>query len=173
MQLISPNEVIQVIWLLLPAYFANGAPVVGVKIFKRVTPLDRGKVFIDGRRILGDGKTIEGFITGITTGTLVSFLQALMVGESFLMIRGSLMAFGALIGDIIGSFIKRRLKLSRGAPAPLLDQLDFLLMALFIIHILGFTLPIRVWLIAITVTVPLHILTNMIAYFIRLKNVPW
>jgi len=41
-----------------------------------------------------------------------------------------LMSFGALTGDIIGSFIKRRVNVKSGDPSPFMDQLGFILMAL-------------------------------------------
>ena len=42
---------------------------------------------------------------------------------------GFLLGFGALLGDALGSFIKRRMGIGRGKPAPILDQIDFLIVA--------------------------------------------
>ncbi len=44
-------EVVKTIWLLLPAYTPNNFAV----LFGGGTPIDLGKKFIDGKRILGDG----------------------------------------------------------------------------------------------------------------------
>jgi len=54
----------------LPAYIANATPVISVKIIGRSTPLDRGMYAWDNKRILGDGKTVEGLISGILVGAL-------------------------------------------------------------------------------------------------------
>jgi len=50
--------ILKTIWLLLPAYTPNNFAV----IFGGGTPLDFGKKFIDGRRILGGGKTVKDLL---------------------------------------------------------------------------------------------------------------
>ena len=47
-------------WIMLPAYLPN--PVAA--IFGGGTPIDLGKNFSDGKRVLGDGKTYRGLIFG-------------------------------------------------------------------------------------------------------------
>ena len=37
-----------------------------------------------------------------------------------------MLAIGSLLGDLVGSFIKRRLDIGRGAKAPILDQYNFI-----------------------------------------------
>ena len=129
---------LQAIWFILPAYTANGLPV----LFGGGSPIDFGKTF-NGKRIFGDGKTIRGFVGGVLSGTLVG-LTLFYVGPilnqsipesqglidlSYNPILGLLISVGALTGDLVGSFIKRRLNLKRGAPAPFLDQITFLVFA--------------------------------------------
>lgn len=137
--------VVQAIWLILPAYAANGAAVLvgGGK------PIDFGRKWRDGRRILGDGKTWRGLFYGSLVGSIVGFSQAFagkyieMEGlnilnldyfEGFpLMIPLVLsLCFGALLGDIVESFFKRRMGKERGEDWIPFDQLDFLLGALFL-----------------------------------------
>lgn len=125
-----------IIW---PPYVANATPpVVASKVFRRRTPMDFGRNFIDGRRLFGDGKTYEGFATGLLVGFIIGELTYMIV-SSVVSVPSELpdplavfvMCIAALLGDLLGAFIKRRLGLPpRGAPAPLLDQLDFLLAAL-------------------------------------------
>jgi len=83
---------------------------------------------------------------------------------------------GAMVGDIFGSFIKRRLGLERGRPAPGLDQLGFLAFAL-LFSTFAFGPPrgldaLTLILLAM-VTAILHLGTNYLAYLLRLKAEPW
>ena len=85
-------------------------------------------------------------------------------------IIGFLLAFGALVGDALGSFIKRRIGIGRGKPAPLLDQLDFLVVALLFVSLvvkldLGFVI------IAMVLTVIIHLIANTGAYLLGIKDV--
>ena len=120
----------RIVALAAPCYVANATPVVVAKVVKRTHPIDRGLRFPDGRRILGDGKSVEGFISGILSGTAIGFALKqtglLGVQEAFVL------SLGTMLGDVLGSFVKRRLGIERGDPAPLLDQLAFLLVALLL-----------------------------------------
>ena len=103
------------IWFIFPAYCANAAPV----IFGGGKPLDFGKFFFDGKPFLGSHKTFRGFFAGLIVGTLVGLVQTLIF-ENFLIqyniqfhysiLLGFTLSLGALTGDIIESFIKRRIK---------------------------------------------------------------
>lgn len=164
----SVDGVLEALVLLVPAMVANASPVV----FKGRRPIDGGLVFIDGRRLLGDGKTIEGFIAGLLLGSLSSLPLALAVGRD-MMLAGPVIALGALLGDLAGSFMKRRLGIERGAPAPLLDQLDFYLGAVAASIILGYSWSPRVLVATGAVVVLLHVSANYLAYRLGLKQVPW
>jgi len=153
--------------LVLPAYCANAAPV----IFGGGAPLDFGKNFWDGRRIFGEHKTFRGFFAGLVIGTLVGVAESL-VFEQYPVFSGVILALGALFGDLAGSFLKRRIGLSPGAPLPLVDQLDFVFGALLFAY--TFTTP--PWSLiatAILLTLPIHFLTNVIAYALGVKDKPW
>ncbi len=173
------------IWLLLPAYTPNNFAVV----FGGGKPLDLGKNFIDGKRILGDGKTFKGFFAGVVGGIFVAHLELLietffsfhifstLTYPEFLKLAFAL-SFGSLAGDCAGSFVKRRFGVDRGGKFPLLDQYDFLLFSLFLSWFLCreafsklFTLPVLV--VAFVITPILHRATNVIAYKLGLKDVPW
>ena len=58
-------------WLMLPAYVPNNF----AAIFGGGTPLDMGRVFQDGERTLGDGKTFSGTIAGTVCGVLMGLVQ--------------------------------------------------------------------------------------------------
>lgn len=148
------------LWI-LPAAIANGVPVLvgGGK------PIDFGKTMKDGKRLLGDGKTLRGFFSGIVIGSLVGIVQ----GRAEL---GILLAFGALAGDLVGSFLKRRAGTERGHRVWALDQYDFLIGALLFAAIIE--IPELTLLAAILIITPLlHIATNYCAYKLKLKKVPW
>ena len=183
------------LWLMLPAYIANPT----AAVFGGGSPMDFGKKFYDGKRILGDGKTIRGLVAGTACGFIAGCIQItvaphLIASEAlsdwavFHSILGAyspstihvvfLMALGALLGDSVESFIKRRLNMKRGAMFPVADQLDFVLGALiltFIIVPLWFKMYFTVWIVVtvLVITPLLHITTNVIGYCIRVKKEPW
>lgn len=97
---------------------ANGAPVVAAKVFRRrwSAPVDAGLHGFDGRPLLGKSKTWRG----ITSGALCCALFALATGHGF--VFGLLFGLLALAGDLLSSFIKRRLGLKSSARMPWLDQ---------------------------------------------------
>src|SRR3972149_6341483 len=118
--------IIQAVWLMIPAYIANPMAVV----LGGGRPIDLGKNWIDGHRILGDGKTIRGLIGGTLCGILAGIIQIIVSKEFEIftvptMIAVITLSFGALFGDIVKSFFKRRIGFIRGAQLPLIDQLDF------------------------------------------------
>jgi CDP-2,3-bis-(O-geranylgeranyl)-sn-glycerol synthase len=157
------------IWFILPAYVANAAPVV----LGGGPPLDLGKKFLDGRRIFGDGKTTRGFVGGIIAGTVIGLFQGIFrapLGEHTLL--GFMLALGALLGDLVSSFIKRRIDIERGGAAPGLDQLSFVVVALLLAS------PVKVpsWQVIVTlliITPPIHLATNFIGYKLGLKSRPY
>jgi CDP-2,3-bis-(O-geranylgeranyl)-sn-glycerol synthase len=167
------NDLLQLlgeaIWFILPAYVANATPVV----LGGGTPIDGGRLFRDGRPIFGAGKTIRGFATGLIVGSIVGVIQGIVAGRpcAYAML-GLLLALGALVGDLAGSFIKRRLNIPRGGAAPVLDQLGFVVFALIFVSPI---MPPRweVILIILLITPPLHIATNFVGYKLRFKTRPY
>ncbi|AKG39165.1 hypothetical protein MA03_07865 [Infirmifilum uzonense] len=168
------DTVIGAILWILPAYVANAAPVPTVyflrKLGGKTHPLDLGLNFIDGKRVLGDNKTLEGFIGGLSAGSLVGAGLQLWGLHSFPL--ALILSFGALAGDLAGAFVKRRLGLKPGDPAPLLDQLDFVLGATILYQLFA---PVRLeyFLIVVIMTPLLHLATNTLAYLLGLKSNPW
>lgn len=144
-----------------PAYFANGSALVS----KGNIALDMGKKFFDGERILGDGKTVEGFLMGVTVGSFIGFL----LGDVFF---GFLSGFGAMVGDAFGSFVKRRLGLKRGEFFYPWDQIDFLIGA-YVFLSPFYYINIYHALIILALTPVVHLLTNVIAYVLKIKKEPW
>ncbi|MFH1750641.1 MAG: CDP-2,3-bis-(O-geranylgeranyl)-sn-glycerol synthase [Candidatus Micrarchaeota archaeon] len=171
-------DIIEIILFILPAYVANGAPV----IFSGWGPLDRGALFLDKNRLLGDSKTVRGTIGGIASGLAVGgilsyFVLGYIPGILDLGQRMAitvLMVLGSIFGDLLGSFFKRRLNILPGEPLFVTDQLLFILTAiLFTYAIQGFFLTIYDLGIILIITLVMHILANVIAHRLNLKKVPW
>jgi len=159
----------------LPAMIANGVPV----FIRKGTPIDRGKKFIDGRRVLGDGKTWEGLIIGSIFSISIGMVYYIILENKYLILYSLVLGIGALLGDIIASFIKRRLGIPRGAPLPVLDQVNFILGSTAVVKIfrvdeLAFmTITLVDFIIILFIASILHVTTNYIAFKLGLKNVPW
>ena len=151
----------EVFCFLTPMYVANSFAL----LLGGGKPLDLGKKFMDGKRLLGDGKTFRGTIGGIFFGGAVGFLLCGLGG-------GLTLASGSILGDIFASFLKRRLKLERGEPAPLLDQLDFYLFASLFFSIV-YDLKIEVFLAGLIVTPISHLIGNLLAYSLKIKDRPY
>ncbi|MFX1509843.1 MAG: CDP-2,3-bis-(O-geranylgeranyl)-sn-glycerol synthase [Promethearchaeota archaeon] len=177
-------------WYVLPAYVANGFAVFG-KFVKYRHPIDGGRSLGDGEPVFGPGKTWEGFLIGFISGVLIGLLQViagpyllaliiqyLIIPPEFVPVvlvtplLVTLVALGALLGDLVGSFIKRRLKIERGRPAPLLDQLDFLIMAMLLGSLVT-VIPLILAIFLLIVTPIIHLLANIIGYLLHLKREPW
>lgn len=173
------KDVLTLVWLILPAYVANGSPVIGAKILERAGfkrhPIDKGKHFIDGRRLFGDNKTWEGLAIGIASGVIIGFIQFyLCYYDSAYIIRGTALSVGTMIGDLLGAFIKRRLGIRPGDPLPILDQTLFLFVALAFAYTLSaMSVTVPQLLVLTVITVFLHVVTNLISYKLKLKDVPW
>jgi len=139
----SYEIIIQALWIILPAYIANASAV----LVGGGTPIDFGKKWKDGKRILGDGKTWRGLITGAIVGMVGGFglsIVAIYANNSDFAFLGlndfgqfplmipmvGAICFGALFGDITESFFKRRVGKDRGEDWIPFDQLDFIVGAL-------------------------------------------
>ena len=155
------------IYFILPAYIANFSALA----FGGTTPVDFGKKFIDKNRLIGDGVTWKGLIFGTITGTLVGAIEGILIWNPvYGLILGFLLSFGALLGDGVGSFIKRRLGVDRGKSVPILDQLDFIAGAL-ILASLYTTISLESIIIIAVLTFIIHIISNIVAYLLGLKDV--
>ena len=163
----QPQDWFSALYIILPTYCANGAPV----IFGGGRPIDLGKTLPDGQRILGDNKTIRGFVGGIIVGTLVGLLCSYIFAINLMPIALPA-SVGALLGDIVGALFKRRLHIKPGDALPGVDQLDFVVGSMLLVS-LFFPISLVVALILLVVTPPIHFLTNVGAYLLGLKENYW
>ncbi|AHC51238.1 hypothetical protein SUSAZ_04095 [Sulfolobus acidocaldarius SUSAZ] len=152
----------------IPALVANGS----APFIKSGTPIDFKRKLNDGRRVLGDGKTFEGLLLSLTFGTTVGAIISRFLGIEWIII-GFVESLGAMLGDMLGAFIKRRIGLERGARAPILDQLDFILGATVVL--ISFKVNLNIYQVAFVcvLVIALHMFTNYMAYRLKIKSVPW
>jgi CDP-2,3-bis-(O-geranylgeranyl)-sn-glycerol synthase len=164
------NWIIEAFLKIMPAYFGNSAPVFLAKILKKTHPIDGGIKLRDRKRLLGDGKSWEGIFASMLGGALGGAFSGLFgLGDPF---SGLIIGFAAILGDMAGSFTKRRLGFERGANAGLLDQMDFMVFAL-VASSLFMTWELRQIILLLLSTPFLHRLANIIGYRIKVKSVPW
>jgi len=158
--------IIEALKFIFPAYCANAVPV----IVGGGRPLDLGKNFFDGKPIFGKNKTFRGFFFGLAIGVTVGLVESILFGYPLLF--SVLSPLGALMGDLAGAFLKRRLGIAPGGLLPIIDQVDFVIGAI----LFSLPLPMMYWELAIAViiiTPPIHLFTNFLAYKLKLKNNPW
>jgi len=173
-------EVVYALFFIFPAYAANALPV----ILGGGTPIDFGTKMPDGKAIFGSHKTIRGFIVGVIAGTLTGaaqlwVLQAVAPSDfllpfPFTVLLGFVVSVGALTGDMVHSFVKRRIGIIEGEPLPIVDQLDFVIGAILLYSLVSLAPPPLLTIaIIFAITLPTHLLTNVLAYLAGVKKTPW
>jgi CDP-2,3-bis-(O-geranylgeranyl)-sn-glycerol synthase len=172
---------ISAFWVMLPAYLPN--PVAA--LCGGGLPVDLGRNYSDGKRIFGDGKTYRGLAIGILAGILIGLLQIWSAGQFGLaylprqtLLSITLLSTGALLGDLVKSFFKRRYGKERGANWPVADQYDlvagaFVLLVLFDWPWLVAIMTIPILIVILILTPILHRAMNILGYLVKVKEVPW
>jgi CDP-2,3-bis-(O-geranylgeranyl)-sn-glycerol synthase len=181
-----------VLWVLLPALIANATATLPRG---RGPPMDFGRIWRgDGRRVLGPSKTWSGFWFGtlfaMPFGLLEAYLILIAPPDLAIVPRFGasvvaaiplvfLLSAGAMTGDALGSFVKRRIGAASGARTFLLDQLPFVILPVTLGAIAFPSVFLTTfgsfeavgWL--LVYTLGLHALFNYIGYWAGLKKVPW
>jgi len=177
--------ILQCMYFMLPAYMANMAPIIVRKRFKFLAkPLDFG-ISLKGKRVLGANKTLRGFIFGILFAVITTFIQFLIKDNAVFyymtlpaldyskwLLLGLLLGSGALIGDAVESFFKRRVGIQPGKPWVPFDQTDFVIGALVFVSIVYMPK----WYVIISILLIsflLHFITNHIAYLLKIRKEKW
>jgi len=158
---VTLKTILLAIYTYLPAYVANASPVV----LGGGRPLDGGRLWRDGKPLLGSHKTVKGAALGFLAGLIVGIAQGNLLG-------GCLQALGAIGGDLVGSFYKRRVDIQPGGSLLLSDQLDFIVLAVALSYPAQLT-PWEQVAAILLVTLPIHYLVNVVAWVLRLKKNPW
>ena len=176
--------IIKLLYFMVPAYFANMAPPLGKGILKKLAvPIDMGKKW-KGKPILGKNKTWRGVILAVAVGAAFFLLQrylyqfdsfraaSLIDYSSATIWIGVLLGFGAIFGDAVESFFKRRMDIGSGKPWIPFDQTDFTIGALLFASIIYFP----GWAEAVVIVVLSavgHILINRIGYLLKIRDAKW
>ena len=164
------SEILKTSYFFLPAGIANMSPV----LFKNINFLNHPI----NKKLFGSHKTYRGIFFGVILAIFISFLQFLLTNFNLSLIHytkfnflfvGFLLGAGAMLGDLIKSFFKRRLSIKPGSSFIPFDQLDWILGAI----ILTFPL-IKYSLIQLTSLIIiyglLHPLINLLGYILKLKK---
>lgn len=115
---------------------ANGAPILARNLLgnKADYPIDCHLHFFDKRPLFGHSKTWRGLFASILLTSLLAWSLGYAVQTGFFI------ALAAMCGDLLSSFIKRRLNMPSSSMAPLLDQVaESLFPALVVINIFALT----------------------------------
>ncbi|HVF69879.1 MAG TPA: CDP-archaeol synthase, partial [Xanthomonadales bacterium] len=137
------KEIFFVWWFFAPAGVANVAAFFSGKapfLKKYSYPADFN-ISLRGKRILGDNKTIRGFIFGVLGAIAIVYLQIFLYRNIPLLrsilpinynsidpiIFGALAGFGALFGDSVKSFFKRLVGVAPGKSWFPFDQADYII----------------------------------------------
>ncbi|MBD3360178.1 CDP-2,3-bis-(O-geranylgeranyl)-sn-glycerol synthase [Candidatus Peregrinibacteria bacterium] len=166
------------IYLILPAYVANACPIIAAKLklpFRK--PIHK--------KIFGSHKSWRGFYAGYIGALIILFIQFLLQKHEIftgynllnyeqinLFLYAFLFGIGAITGDLIKSFFKRRFNIKPGKSWFPFDQLDFIIGSL--IFLLPFYIPSWQVIVTLVILTPLiHFLANILGYLLHLKKVWW
>lgn len=171
--------------LFIPAFIANPSAVItggqGV--------IDGGRNW-RGKRILGDHKTWSGLLGGIFAGAVIGLIinylflflgvRELTFSEQFSSAISMVVTLSSfsMIGDLFGSFIKRRIGRAPGAESLFLDQYPFAIFALLFFYAIFWKEAVSLFpwegVVAILIVTPLiHRAVNIIGYRLKVKDVPY
>lgn len=154
--------------LLMLLIVANGAPIIAKKLFGRYLSLslDLGLTLADGQRLFGHSKTVRGWAAAAAAAAAV----APLLGISWSV--GAVLGAAAMAGDLLSSFIKRRLNKPPSSMALGLDQIpESLLPCLLIKNMLALG-----WInivIVVTVFFVGELLISQLLYKLHIRDRPY
>ena len=178
------HAILTTLYFMLPAYVANMAPVIVKKINMFTLPLDRGKKWKDGKPLFGSHKTWRGLIAATLFGAVIFSIQQRLYVYPFWQsisivdypqqpaLLGVFLGLGAILGDLVKSFFKRRRNIASGKSWIPFDQLDFVIGVLVLSSVI-YVPTWWVWVIALLISPLLHILINHIAFYLHIRKEKW
>ncbi len=175
----------QLIWLMLPAGIANMSPVlVQNHLNWLAVPVDAGRR-IGGKPVFGSHKTWRGLLVATIVGGIFFLAQVgltysapTLIGWSYADLRslplwfGFAIGAGAILGDLIKSFFKRRVAVAPGKSWFPFDQLDYVVgAAVAASFFIDFSLI--AWVVIVTIGPVLHIIVNHLAFWLGIRDEAW
>lgn len=164
------TRIVELLYMMLPIYVANMAPPF-VKYWRWWNrPISK--------RWLGSHKTVVGFFLGIAAAILTVLLQSRIHWQGDLVnyeqwfLLGLASGCGAMIGDSLKSYFKRRLQIAPGQSWIPADQLDFVLGGLFALSFwvhLGWLEVIMI----LTMSFIGDIMINHLSFYFGIRNTRW
>jgi CDP-2,3-bis-(O-geranylgeranyl)-sn-glycerol synthase len=160
--------VIEAICILVLIGSANTAPLLLKRMLREraAWPLDGGLAFFDGEPIFGRSKTVRGVLIGVIAPALL----APLLGHPAT--HGVAIGVGAMAGDLLSSFVKRRLKRPPSSQAPGLDQIPEVLLPLLVARN-WFELSLLEVGAVLVAFVVLQMLLSKLFYRLRLREEPY
>jgi CDP-2,3-bis-(O-geranylgeranyl)-sn-glycerol synthase len=148
-------------------------------------PVDGGRTR-GGQPWLGPHKTWRGFVAGMVIATITLWLQQQLVADSSwleqitetidyttlpILILGPLLGLGALGGDALKSYFKRRLNRTSGSSWLPFDQLDYIIGAI-VVSLPFALLSVTQYAWAAAIYFALHLAVSYAGYLVGLKQQP-
>lgn len=160
--------IFELFWFFLPAGFANMTP----KLVSKINFLNKSI----SNKLFGSHKTWRGLIFGVLAAMVIIYLQRLIGINSIIdydsvnvFLLGFLLGFGAILGDVVKSFFKRRVGIKPGEPWVPLDQVDWIIGAL-LLTIFYVPLSVLEMLIILIMFGILHPIINYISYLLKIQK---
>ncbi|MBI2136225.1 CDP-archaeol synthase [Candidatus Woesearchaeota archaeon] len=182
---------LQSFYLLLPAYFANMAPVIFRKVnflnisvdFGYTLRINKSKNKSTRDRILGDHKTWRGLFFATVAGIVIAYFQYLAQDNSFVstlklfpydnwLLIGFLLGFGAILGDLAKSFFKRRLHINDGKPLYIFDQIDYVAGA-YLFLAFYYVVSLEIVIASVVMSFVLTVIVNHISFYLGIRKEKW
>lgn len=188
---------LQSFYLLLPAYFANMAPVIFRKINFLNIPVDFGYILkikkSKGKkeakkknsrdRIFGNHKTWRGLFFATIAGIFVAYLQYLLQDTRYLsaialfpydnwLLIGLLLGFGTIFGDLIESFFKRRLHINDGKPLYFFDQIDYVAGS-YLFLAAYYVVSLEIIIASVVMSFVLTVIVNYLSFYLGIRKEKW
>jgi len=164
------THLIELLYLMLPVYCANMAP--------PFAKFWRGWNRPICEKHLGSHKTVMGFALGVLAAMLVAFIQSRIEWSGNLLsyehwpALGLATGLGAMLGDSMKSFFKRRMKIAPGRPWLPYDQLDFVVGGLLMLSVwVRLSLSDLAWIIAFSFTA--DIVVNHLSFYLHVRDTKW
>lgn len=172
--------VLQSLFIFFPAAVANMVPVFVKDIKFLRKPVDFG-LTIKGKPIFGENKTWRGFFFGILGAIATIYIEYYLVSpeslgitinfsQDHLALVGALLGAGALGGDLIKSFFKRRQNIPPGTSWWVFDQIDWIVGASIVFSIIVQSIDYVFIGFSIVFFGLLHPLINYLGYSLKIKE---